>query len=84
MQTGISSIRSRVYAATNGDLSISTQIYGDVSATTDVDDGYYAVNGSNVAAHRLQQTVNQRAANETRPSNVSLLFSIYLGRPAKV
>lgn len=82
VQTGISSIRSRKYNGTDGALVISTQIYGNVSAATEVDAGYYAIAGSNVVASRLQQTVNQRTANETRPSNVSLSFGIYLGRTA--
>ena len=84
MQTGISSIRSRKFKGTDGSAVISTQIYGNVSTATEVDDGYYAINGSDAVASRLQQNVNQRFATETRPSNISIRHGIYLGRPTKV
>ena len=62
----------------------TVDVQGNVTYTEpDAVDRYYMQLAS-IYEKESRYSVNQRTANETRPSNVSLFFGIYLGSSSEV
>ena len=83
VQTGISRIIGRQFAIPEGG-KYTVSIQGNVSSITYDEANLTPVASSSGMLPRYQQIVNQRMADETRPSNATILCGIYLGCPAEV
>lgn len=84
VQTGISSIYTEPMG---GEVSRYDCIipYGNVYRELDSSDHWILQMfelSKDVPQYRY--IINQRTANETRPSNISIRYGIYLGRPAEI
>ena len=62
----------------------TVSIQGNVSSITYDEANLTPVASSSGMLHGYQQIINQRMADETRPSNATILCGIYLGCPAEV
>ena len=83
VQTGISRIIGRQFAIPEGG-KYTVSIQGNVSSITYDEANLTPVASSSGMLPGYQQIVNQRMADETRPSNATILCGIYLGCPAEV
>ena len=83
VQTGISRIIGRQFAISEGG-KYTVSIQGNVSSITYDEVNLTPVASSSGMLPGYQQIVNQRMADETRPSNATILCGIYLGCPAEV
>lgn len=83
VQTGISRIIGRQFAIPEGG-KYTVSIQGNVSSITYDEVNLTPVASSSGMIPGYQQIVNQRMADETRPSNATILCGIYLGCPAEV
>ena len=83
VQTGISRIIGRQFAIPEGG-KYTVSIQGNVSSITYDEANLTPVASSSGMLSGYQQIVNQRMADETRPSNAAILCGIYLGCPAEI
>ena len=82
MQTGITAIRCRLVK--DGGAFPTVEVQGNVTYTEPGAVDRYYMQLASIYEKESRYSVNQRTANETRPSNVSLFFGIYLGSSSEV
>lgn len=83
VQTGITAIYSRQHENNVGTATRIINITGNVTTTIIEDGSYTCLSGSSTPGD-YSYVVNQRNSNETRPSNASMAFGIYLGSSSEV